>query len=87
MESRILRTGRFPVFTWQDRKTEKGRGEKRDVQDGLRARRETPVQGVGIRVAPEQRYLEEQEARSPHRGAAAEPRQADPGDLRLDLEE
>ncbi len=49
--------------------------QQRDVQLDRRARREPAHGPVGVRVAGEQRGLEEHEARRPDRRRAAEPRQ------------
>ena len=49
--------------------------------------REPAVERVGVEVAGEERGLEEDEARDPHRRRPAEPRQEPLGDDRLDPEE
>ena len=63
------------------------RGQKGEVHPGLAPRREPRANEVRVGVAGEQRDLEEDQARGPHRRGAAEPRQDLLGDDGLDKEQ
>ena len=71
---RILASLRLPVRGRHDRQNGERQHEQHRMKPPLRARRDTVHERVGIRVAGEQRGLEEHEARRPHRRGSAEPR-------------
>ena len=57
------------------------------MDEELGFRTEISGQAMGIKVSEQQHYLEEDQARGPHRRGAAEPGQYDFGDDQLDLEQ
>ncbi len=61
--------------------------QQRAMHLHLAARGQAPDQEMGVGVAGQQRDLEEQHGRGPHRGGSAEPRQNDLGDERLHLKQ
>jgi hypothetical protein len=63
-----------------------GERQRRAVHEGLGADVLDPLQGVRVAVAGQERDLEERHRRVPHRRAAAEQRQDQLGDHRLDQE-
>ena len=72
---RVLVAGRLPAAAGNDGQRDQRDDEERDVQPHLRARSE-PVHGeIRIRIAGEERRLEEDEARGPDGRRAAEPRE------------
>ncbi len=74
-ERRTLAAERLPLRAGHDRQKRATQSEQRDVQPNLRPRGQATRDGVGIRVAQEQRHLEKDEAGGPHRRGSAEPRQ------------
>ena len=72
---RVLVADGLPAFRGNDRQHHEARDEQRDVQHDRAPRRELPHRPVGVRVAGEERGLEEHEARGPDGRRSAEPRQ------------
>ena len=81
-----LPTG-FQLRVGNDGKHGQARHQQRNVQQGLRARPQFTRGQIGIRIAREQRHLEEHQAGCPYRGRAAKPREDLLGDDRLKEEQ
>ena len=75
LPDRILVAGGLPERARHDRQQRETHEQQRDVQAHLRAGCQPAHDDVRVQVAQEQRGLEEHEARRPHRGGPAEPRQ------------
>ena len=84
---RAFLSGRFPERARDDRQHGEARHQQHDVQQCLRPWRQPAHRKVGVAVAQQQRGLEKDEARRPHRRGSAEPRQDLLGDDRLEQEE
>ena len=84
---RILGAGRLPARRRNDRQDGEREKHQHDVNAHLPARPEPAHHDVRIKVAREERRLEEHEARGPHGGRAAEPGKDLLRDDRLDQEQ
>ena len=85
-QRRVFLAGRLEQRIGNDRQERQAHHQQRDVQRALGARR-PPRQPVRVRIAGQQRDLEEHHAGGPHRRGPAEPRQDLLGDDRLHQEQ
>ena len=70
-----------------DRQRDQGHPQQHRVQDRLPPPRQPADDEVGVGIPAEQHQLEEQQSRGPHTRGRTEPRQDEPGDDRLHLEQ
>jgi len=85
--SRVFIARGLPRRIGYDGQPGEAHNEQRGVQNELRARLHPARGEIGVGVAEEQQKLEKHQARAPHRGGAAEPRQNLLGHDRLHQEQ
>ena len=87
VSGRVGAVSRLPLVAWRDWQQRHCERQEAEVRDDLTPRRQAADAEVRVGVAAEEEHLKEEHARRPDRGAAAEPREDEARNQRLDEEE